>query len=1733
MATGVYSAGTAFLSVVPSFAGVEGAMADELRKMGAKLDAQMQASGTNGLRNAGRNATASGRKAADDYSGAFNKDVQKNLRNAMSSIPVWDDTGNSPWKKSFQQVRKDLHELGNEKIGITIDESTAIRSIENMRERLKTLEDTAPDTGGFHNARDARRQLDEALGTVDDAKRRGADQGAAYAGAFDTQLRDTLDKSSSAIRPLKVTTDTTQADRDIAALKTRLETLSGKTIGVDISSTEAMVEIKAIEKELNALDRDDVDIQVRVDSRTAAAELRRLREEADGGAAGIANMGNATNLTMTRMTYLILLASSLGSVLVPAAAAAAGAIGFIGTSAASAVAGVGVLALGLSGLGGAITALNKYQQDQNKSANSVNQANRSLTGSTDAVRQAELSLANTRRTVADQQVDAEGKVRKAVADVAQARHDSGIAARDSARQVADAQRDLTRSELDAKDARTALNVAIKTAIDNEHDLSTALDRNQVDQQKAITAQLKALNELHALQANPRASEVELRTAKDNYDEQTVRLEELRNKRVNLNAEQEKSAKLGIEADTKVIAARKAVAAADQKVADQRVKLAREQQDAAERTYQSNKKVADAQAQVTAAERDQARQRQQGQYQIATAMNAVATAARTQQQATEKMGLAGGEALNNLKTAMAQLSPTQQTFARFIFGLKDEFLQLRAAAADPMLPGFQQAIQMLLPYLPGVATFIGKIAAELGSLAVRAAAALQGPVWQRFFSFIDDQAVPTMETWAKITGNTVDGLLSLYLALTPFDGQVGKGLVGLSEDFAKWADQLGKSKGYKEFLEYVRANGPEVVDFLGSLGKLAFHLLEAMAPVGAVAMKMLDGIADGLNAIPIPILTILVATIAALSLGMLGLGLKIKAARFKEQLGGIFGPAQERYVARYGEATGRATEQMGRFRTAVATTSGAALTARDRVTNLGTSIKTTFGNANSGMIGRLAHQSGLLREEGGRLNTAFAAMGGSAVVAAKKVGTLSRGFGSIVSSAGGLVGFLGGPWGVALTAATLLLIDFGAKSAAQKSKVDGLASALGSLNDEFVDLRDQGKLGSNAASEAFRQIVKSNPDLQKAVIQLDKLGVSFDDMLNSVTSGNPTDVLKAFDDEIHRLVKENIDARSKWGDFGFLIQGPHRDQISNLSAMRDAWVKHTKEVAQSTAALKIFDEQSARHIAMGNIVKNNTGANAKQLAGLATQWDLNQDKLAALDATMANFGNTSTAAAARADDLTAAIERQYGAAIKANEAGETWSGTLLSLKESAESNGRTLDINSRAGLSNRDALEAAAQASRQMFLEEVRAGGKLPEVTKKHEARIAALVIEAKKSFGAKSEAADLIKMYGKIDPSITTKYNTENFDKVFMQAQELRFAQYLLEQGITDPSQAKKLWKQTVQTNQTTVNMGGSAIAPWAVQGKATGGPIVGAGTATSDDVPIWASDGEHMITAAEVDAAGGHDAIYAFRRALMDGVHKHAAGGPVVGPGQPGAGRYGWPQYSKGGAVAPFPVQLSMTKLPSMAEAEDAVRNGGGSGVLGGSEGGRGWRWQFATLKKMFPNISLYSGYRENSYTDSGGLSWHSRDGGRAVDVTPLQKIFDYIHNTFGKLTQELIWGGDPSRNIYHGEHHRFSDSLLRQHGPFKGKDGPSPHIHWAYDQGGWLQPGPQNVVNMTGKPEPVLTQPQWAAVEDQNSVMQKLVADANGIGHGGNTYQFAFRDTTLDAAKLRSMQQRDEALQRVGRPR
>lgn len=72
---------------------------------------------------------------------------------------------------------------------------------------------------------------------------------------------------------------------------------------------------------------------------------------------------------------------------------------------------------------------------------------------------------------------------------------------------------------------------------------------------------------------------------------------------------------------------------------------------------------------------------------------------------------------------------------------------------------------------------------------------------------------------------------------------------------------------------------------------------------------------------------------------------------------------------------------------------------------------------------------------------------------------------------------------------------------------------------------------------------------------------------------------------------------------------------------------------------------------------------------------------------------------------------------------------------------------------------------------------------------------------------------------------------------------------------------------------GGGAILK-----RAGGGSIFGPGTSTSDEVPLWGSDGEHMLDKGDVIKMGGQQGVYKFRANLRAGQFDFLSSGGGIG---------------------------------------------------------------------------------------------------------------------------------------------------------------------------------------------------------------------------------------------------------------
>ncbi|MER7280421.1 hypothetical protein ABT369_38890 [Dactylosporangium sp. NPDC000244] len=1172
----------------------------------------------------------------------------------------------------------------------------------------------------------------------------GTKLGNEYGGTFADTARRRIEAALRSLPTPQIGVATTEAEQKLKDLRGELSTLASKRIGVDIGATEALEEVRRLKVELDRLAGSSPSAQVRVDTANAAIELLAVDRELsrlDGRRANATVSVNTNALGATsEMNTLVAAGLALGPAIVPGAAAGAAGIVGLGAAALSAAPAVGVVALAFHGVADAIKALDGAQKDAAKTGNTVVQQQRSLASGADQVRAAEASLANTRAGAADAQ-------------------------RRSLQQIADAERQVGAAQRDAQRAQEALTDAREAERRSQQDTAFALRQNAIDQRRAAA-------EVEAATAAVKTKSTQ--QTRDALEEALLRQEELRVAGDRLVAEQQRNAQTGVDGSKRVVAAQDAIA-------------------------QSQQRVVDAERGVTEARQQAAAQARQSAFAIAQAQQAVVTAQRAAGAATVAASATAGAAVDKLADAMDSLPVSGQVFARFLFGLKPELLGLQTAASDGLLPGVQEGIQILLPYVGDTRTAIAGVSTELGSLARRGAATFTSPFWRQFFGFISSQATPTLEGLYEASVNVAEGGARIIQQFAPFERQVGGGLVNVTRRFVEFSQNLDHNQGFQNFLRYAQTEGPRVVATIGELAGAGLRIVQAYAPIGSVVVTELRVLGQIINAIPVPVITALATAITA-------------------------------------------------YKTAALLTSGA---------------QTLL---NSGLLTGIA-----------RMVTY------KTVVESAEVTTTG-----MQRALGATSAFIGGPFLLAVTAAVTVIGILAARQNEAKASTEGYRSAL----EEYARTFKDGV--TPAALDSAKSILANNVALRGLVEVTQRHGITASEVvagLNGEAEARQK-VVDAIDDSIGALA---VKAAYESGD----ARKADLDQLHRLEAMKGAFLDSSANAAEAARLTGQLASEQQR----ANDVFDTASPTVRTLAGayrsLADEASTAADKSNALkQASDALFG------AARDQDQAAADQAK--AIRNTNKA-------LDDQKLLNEDGARKLDLNTEAGARVRDSLREQLIAIDNAYRANVANGMSVAEATKKHDEEVAALKKNADQHNLNKDAVQHLIDTYGKVPPSATTDVNVTGLDATKAQLNELLTYQYALRNGITIGEARDKL-DPLIHTGGGRGNARGGNLA--------TGGPVIGPGTGTSDDVPamerstgapFWLSNGEWVHRTAAVNYYG---------QGVMRAINEQRI------PRQALTG------YATGGLVGdvltdhyPYPTTTSMTRIPSRAEVARIVTEGPSSG--------------------------------------------------------------------------------------------------------------------------------------------------------------------------------------------------------------
>jgi SLT domain-containing protein len=565
--------------------------------------------------------------------------------------------------------------------------------------------------------------------------------------------------------------------------------------------------------------------------------------------------------------------------LAPALMVAAGAFGAAEVGVVALVSVMGTLKLAFGGIS---DALKGYEQDQDKaSAASSKNAATELSNAI-AIRNAETSVADARRTAAraavaaaqqvsdaqkslkQAELDAATRVKEAQESLTKTVQDSADRIKDSQERLAEAHEDaadrITEAEkkvADAKDnareAEDKLSEARATAKKRLDDLKYAARDAAEDESRAAFKVQEAQHDLDVIN-----SHLALGTSEYTDWDRTEALEKLREAQVDYADAQKKSttaqtdsnvaAAAGVEGDKNVVAAKKSVVKANEDVTDAQNDLTKAQTEAAKNITKAEKDLADARKdgadQVSAAEKAIAKAKSDGARSVASAQEALAKAQTAQKQSTEdgNRSIARAvQALVDLKAqqkasaqaareqasassayqkAMDQLPPSAQALVKQLIAMKKYLDELKKTASDALLPHVTQFLKDSVVLFPIINAHIGNMGTILGGVVDRLGAYIKTPLFQTQLRQILGGVEGFVTSIGDAVTKAIPALVTIAAAASPILEKIGGWISAAAGAFANWIESSRRSGQLKTFFDDVG----HVFDQLALTGKLVFQII---------------------------------------------------------------------------------------------------------------------------------------------------------------------------------------------------------------------------------------------------------------------------------------------------------------------------------------------------------------------------------------------------------------------------------------------------------------------------------------------------------------------------------------------------------------------------------------------------------------------------------------------------------------------------------------------------------------------------------------------------------------------------------------------------------------------------------------------------------------------------------------------------------------------------------------------
>lgn len=248
----------------------------------------------------------------------------------------------------------------------------------------------------------------------------------------------------------------------------------------------------------------------------------------------------------------------------------------------------------------------------------------------------------------------------------------------------------------------------------------------------------------------------------------------------------------------------------------------------------------------------------------------------------------------------QLTPAARAFVETVVQQQGAWRELQATVQETMFHGLAKDMrEMAEQTIPTFTIGLGGMALVLngmfkGVMNTTTALTEMGTLDKMFGGL-----QLAMEPLIPIPGQIVNGIVKLSTAAYPViikmnqafaswadtmtyrlnsafnDGTLQAGIQKASDNIVKFFRNIANNPEFQEFMARIKANGPAMAEAFGNIAEAIMKLVNALAPVNALVVGVINAFAQFINALPVEVLTLIITKLVLFKTALLISALVIK------------------------------------------------------------------------------------------------------------------------------------------------------------------------------------------------------------------------------------------------------------------------------------------------------------------------------------------------------------------------------------------------------------------------------------------------------------------------------------------------------------------------------------------------------------------------------------------------------------------------------------------------------------------------------------------------------------------------------------------------------------------------------------------------------------------------------------------------------------------------------------------